>query len=346
MKIGIVTVYNSYNCGSFLQATSLYKFLEKKGHQVCFIKRPTNKEHRLYHRTLMSIKYLLKNKKQKAGFILSTYYSYKNSLKQYKVEDFNDTVDLYIYGSDTIWNIHDSYFKSEWKRFWGNGISKKKIAYAPSVGATRIEEATDMPELGRCLSEFSAISVRDQQTMDTVKALLPKSCNVVQVLDPTMLMDLSYYDSMAKVCNEDNFVLVYAFTDLSPEAIHNIKSFAQNMGKKIIAFGDDFPADNNILFEPATMLSYYKKADYVFTNTFHGTVFSIIYNKEFASFGKNKTKVAQLLEAFNLSHRNIDCTDDIKEVMSSKIDYATINKLIEEKRKTSLEFLDKFTNNN
>jgi len=340
MKIGIVTVYNSYNCGSFLQATSLYKFLEEKGHNVCFIKRPTNKEHCLYHRILMSVKYALKKQKLKSKHILSTYFSYKDQLKSFLIEDFNDSIDLYIYGSDTIWNIHDKYFKSEWKRFWGYEIPKRKVAYAPSVGNTLPQEVSDIPELVNCLLSFSAISVRDKQTMDVVNTLTQKDMDIVQVLDPTMLLDTSYYNKMASQCNESNFVLVYAFSDLSLDAVNSIRSFAQKNKKKIIAFGDNFPADVNIPFEPSVMLGYYNKADYVFTNTFHGTVFSIIYNKNFASYGRKKIKVTQILDDFGLSQRNVDCNSNLHDVMSSNIDYHVIKQIIAEKRKLSIDYLN------
>ena len=88
------------------------------------------------------------------------------------------------------------------------------------------------------------------------------------------------------------------------------------------------------------MIGYYKKADYIVTNTFHGNVFSIIFNKQFVSFGKNKKKVKYLLEEFGLSHRLIDETDSISAVLDTAIDYTRINKTLEEKRNASLQYLE------
>lgn len=341
MKIGIVTVYNAYNCGSFLQAFALYSTL-KKDNDVYFVRNSHfSKRNKLYYIVLQSIKYFLKGNLKKSKFILRKYITFKKCRLQLPIKKLYLDTDLLIYGSDTIWNIQDPYFMNEWKKYWGFEVKQKKITYAVSTGGTPEYLISENSELKKCLSEFSEVSVRDKHTYNIVKNILHDDKRLKQVIDPTLLLNIQQYNNIAKKCTEDNFILVYIFSDIQKSCISQIKKFAQENSKKIIAFGEDFPADKNIPFDPFIMLGYYKKADYVFTNTFHGTVFSIIYNKEFASFGKNKTKVAQLLEEFKLSHRNIDCTNNLNDVMSSNIDYTQINQMIDEKRKISLDYLDK-----
>ena len=89
------------------------------------------------------------------------------------------------------------------------------------------------------------------------------------------------------------------------------------------------------------MIAYYKAADYVITNTFHGNVFSILFNKKFISYGKEQKKVVDLLKEFGLSHRLLNNEDSITEILSAEINYDKINATLAEKRQQSLNFLNR-----
>lgn len=342
MKIGIITVYNSYNCGSFLQAFALCTVL-KRSNDVYFIKRRLqSKQDRFYYRILQAIKYILKRNFKKALFILKKYFTFRKCRMLLPIKNKYSDLDLLIYGSDTIWNINDSYFMREWKKYWGYGVTQKKITYAASVGATQEEKILEKTELRQCIAEFSGISVRDEHTHNIVKKMLPDGETVKRVVDPTLLLDVQEYKNIANGCKEKDFILVYAFSDIGQDAIAQIKKFADETGKKLVAFGEDFPADKHISYNPFDFLAYYEKADYIITNTFHGTIFSMIYNKKFVSYGKEKKKVALLLEEFGLSDRNIDVLDDIFSIIENEIDYDGVNQLISRKRDESLEYLNEF----
>lgn len=342
MKIGIVTVYNSYNCGSFLQAFALYKLL-KKNDDVYFIKNKTlsNKD-RLYYRILQAGKYVLKGNLKKAVFILKKYFIFRKCRRKLPIKKEYSDIDLFIYGSDTIWNISNYYFMKEWKKYWGYGVTQKKITYAVSAGGTQDDKFLENTELIKCISEFSAISVRDEHTYSIVKKMIPDGEKVKRVVDPTLLLNVQEYKNIAKKCKDEDFILVYAFSDIHKEAIVQIRKFAQEKGKKIIAFGEDFPADKNIPYNPFSFLGYYEKADYIITNTFHGTIFSIIFNKKFVSYGKKKKKVKLLLDEFGLSNQNVGEAENISSVIEKEINYEKVNSLIVEKRKESMEYLNEF----
>lgn len=333
MKIGIVTVYNSYNCGSFLQAYALKKTLEKEGHEAVFVKREVYKSNKFYSRAILAVKRFLKGDPKRARFILEEYFAFNKIQKAMPVTEDIKSLDMLVYGSDTIWNMEDPYFKEDWKRYWGVGVENKKITYAASVGTTDENVFYDDPVFEKQIKEFSAVAVRDEHTYKIAEKLLAGEKSPVLVTDPTMLVDISEYEAVAKPCSEKNFILMYYFGNMPKDLEQNIKAFAKEQGKKIIYFGKDIP------FEPGMMIGYYNAADYVITNTFHGNVFSIIYNKNFVSYGKEKKKVEILLNDFGLSQRLLDVSENPKDVLLSDIDYSKTNEILKEKRAESLEYL-------
>ena len=342
MKIGIVTVYNSYNCGSFLQAYALRKTLEQQGHKAVFVKRNVHKSNKFYSRAILSVKRFLKGDPKRATFILKEYFSFNKIQKIFPITEEINGLDMIVYGSDTIWNLEDDYFRECWKRYWGVGVENKKITYAASVGTTDEKVFYNDPVYEKYMKEFLAVSVRDEHTYKIAEKLLDPGKLPVLVTDPTMLVDVSEYEAIAKPCKEKNFILVYYFGDLGdmPKGLEEyIRAFAKEQGKKIIYFGKDIP------FEPGMMIGYYKAADYVITNTFHGNVFSIIYNKKFVSFGKEKKKVEILLRDFGLSERLLDVSENPADVLLKNIDYSKTNEILKKKRAESLEYLKTHTNN-
>lgn len=343
MKIGIVTVYNTENCGSFLQACALCRALEQKGHQVYFLEGITSTQKKYWYRLLKAMKYMLKFDFRKARELTAAYSVYRRLHQAvFMPTKTLDGMDLVIYGSDTIWNIEDEYFSKHWARFFGKNINAKKISYAASAGATPLEVFEKLPEIRTCLSEFSGLGVRDIPTGEIVKALLPNRKDVVQVLDPTMLLSPEEYEELSAMCAEKDFILVYYFGKMPEQLSQNIRAFAKERNKEIIAFGNRPWADVTLPYDPRLMLGYYKNADYVITNTFHGNIFSILFQKEFVSFGKQKRKVRALLEEFELSSRLLDETEEINIHFKQPIDYKTVEQKLQTKKEISYRYLDTF----
>lgn len=344
MKIGIVTVYNTPNCGSFLQAYALQKALCKKGHEVCFLKNEINTKRKWYYRLPQTVKYLLKGDFVTVRELTEPYSIFRPLQREFLITSKADNLDLVIYGSDTVWNIADSYFLKHWKRFFGHGVSAKKISYAASAGSTTLDVFTKIPEIQEALSEFSGLGVRDVPTSEIVRALLPEYEDVTQVVDPTMLLACEDYEEISVACTEKDFILVYYFGNMPEALVNNIQAFAKAQNKKIVAFGNRPWADVELPFDPELMMGYYKHADYVVTNTFHGNIFSILFHKQFISFGKQKRKVEALLKEFGLSNRLLDETEDIEEILMQEIDHGEVKQKLKLKREASYQYLETFLN--
>lgn len=337
MKIGIVTVYNSYNCGSFLQAYALFRFLQGKSRDVFFVKRNVYKSNKFRARAKLALKFLLKGNPKRARFILTEYRRFRQIQKTLPIVASANDVDLAVYGSDTIWNMEDPYFAENWPRYWGRGVSAKKITYAASVGSTPAEVFYANPEFKRLAGEFAGVAVRDEHTREIASALLDGSKEPKVVVDPTMLIPVEEFDAVAKPCDEKDFILLYYFGAMPQKLRDALSAFAKANGKKIVSFGTTIP------FEPGLMLSYYKAADYVITNTFHGNIFSILYNKNFVSFGKEKSKVRLLLAEFGLADRLFDVADDDwPSAFEKGVDFGNANRVLLEKRRESASYLESF----
>lgn len=335
MTIVIVTVYNSYNCGSYLQAYALYKTLKEKGSDVYFLKREPYRLGTFRYRLCKSIKAFLKCHFRDSQYILREHFRYKKAQKILPKTDNLNCADLVIYGSDTIWNMETAYFRDNWEKYWGKGVENKKITYAASVGSTNASVFYDNQAIKKCIKEFSGVSVRDDHTYKIAENLLDDE-KPTMVVDPTMLLSVDDYSEIMGKCHQRGFILVYYFGKMTKEQNKALKEFAKSQNKKIISFGKNIP------FSPELMLSYFKAADYIVTNTFHGNVFSIIFNKKFVSYGKEQKKVVSLLQEFGLLHRLLDSEIVFDEVLSADIDYIKVNEILNSKRSHSLNYLGKF----
>lgn len=338
MKIGIVTVYNSFNCGSFLQAYALYNFLRKhKGCDVAFLKRNRNlnKRNIFYYRLAIACKLFLRGKRQEAATLLKMGAAFRRSQKLLPVVTTAEGCDLLIYGSDTIWNLEVSYFLTNWARYWGDGVTVKKITYAASVGSTPSGVFYADPKYKKLMNEFAGVAVRDERTYEMANTLLEGRTPQL-VVDPTMLVPLEEFQAIAKPCKEKDFILVYYFGNMPKKLSDKLNAFAKAKNKKIITFGTSIP------FDPGLMLGYYEAADYVVTNTFHGNVFAVLYNKNFVGYGKEKSKVKLLLEEFGLSERLLDFDDDCEAAFQKGCDFTKANSVLLEKRQESASYLEAF----
>jgi len=341
MKIGIVTVYNSPNCGSYLQAVSLKHYLEKNNHTVVFIKNKTAAKNRLLYRAALAFKALLKGEYQKFKRVFVSWWAFVRAQKVFDVVDINvKDIDAYILGSDTIWNIDDPFFEKKINVFFGGAFTGYKISYAASIGDTKIEKLLENELVTKNIKTINHISARDSQTLSMLKKLgIEKELSYVD--DPTMLNDTGYYNSIEKRCEEESpFLLYYYFGHLDDILRMEIKKYAQIKGLMIIAFGENIKeCDKYIPFDPLKMLSYFRKAHTIITNTFHGNVFSIIYNKKFVNIEAKKCKVNDLLKKYDLCGRTVDRVEDMQDVLNTDIDYISINKKLEEARKESEYFI-------
>lgn len=340
MKIGIVTVYGSYNTGSFWQAYALQKTLKEKGYDVCFTKTKTSLKSKLFYRVLQAMKYVLVANPKKAHFLLKVYFNFKKVRKNFNVVNCKKNIDLMIYGSDTIWNFEDDYFYNKKDYFLGKDFHGKKITYAVSMSNTSEEKMISAIGDISYLNDFEYIALRDDKTYNFIQKTVSDK-KIYKVLDPTFLIKAEQYGEILPKCSDESYIFFYYFCKVPENVIKIVRDFANKTNRKIIVLGESVAwADKNIISEPFEVLSYLYNADYVITNTFHGSVFSLIFNKQFIDFGNDKIKVKELLEQFGLTERLADETADFSFMFEKYVDYGEVNKKIANLREHSLNYLN------
>ena len=338
MKVHIVTIYNSQNCGSFLQAFALREFLIKSGIDVSFQRNKIPYRNRFIYRFALMVNYLLKFKFNKAINIMRTYFGFVNYRHRYFSITNKKNADAYIFGSDTIWNIDENYFNNQWQYYFGKNVEGKKIVYGASVGPTDPAHLINNDELSKCLRDFTSVGIRDYKTQKIFELIGNKE--TVPVLDPTMLLDVHDYNKLIPIHVESRFLLFYFFGSIPEDIYSEFARFAKDKHLELICFGEYIPnCTKRLIFNPGLMLAYFQKAEYIVTNTFHGNVFSILFNKQFINVDAGKEKINDLLEKFDLSNRTVYDSSSIFPILERNIDFDKVNELVELKKTESQDYL-------
>lgn len=342
MRINIVTVFKSENCGSFLQAWALKETLSSLGGRVrfCDYKSAGNTPKK---RAINVIKCCLRFRFQRASDILKKTAQFKKQQKKLGVVRGGEGADLCFFGSDTLWNFDDAFFAQNAPFFTGRNVKEPCFAYSMSVGSTSKETVLAQNEAVKSIQEFKGIAVRDAHTWDVLSEIYPCDA-MVRTVDPTMLVDKETYISEfsnVKHCAAKSLV-VYYFGVIPEEMWKVLQAFAKKRGLTIINVGlHGDRAAPSVVASPVNFISAFANAEYIFTNTFHGCVFSTIFNKPFATNGIHKKKIEGFLEEFSLLDRVVSDASEIATVLTTPVEYERVNALIKEKRDASIEYLDR-----
>ena len=268
--------------------------------------------------------------------------------------EFAEELDGVVVGSDMLWhpvNIEHDYFTLT---FVPDRV--KKISYATSFGTTQIplyqKKAAKM-----FLSRFNAISVREQSGIQVIEELeVGKSARVV--LDPTLLfsgdewIDIQPKERIVK----EKYIFCY-FLGVNPDHRSLANELKARTGYKIVSLPhlDEYVAnDENFgdyrLFEigPGEFVSLIKNAEYILTDSFHGTCFSILNHKKFVTFNRfsdansqsTNTRIDSLLDSLHLENRRIKSSIcDISKIIGEEIDYVKTDETLKKLREESFDFL-------
>lgn len=351
MNICIITVYNSENCGSFLQAYALKTILEKLGHNVYFLERnKKDTSHSLKPHIKDSIKKLLQLQFEDCKNIWKRYSAFSKAQTLFtttnKSEKIYNEMDCFIIGSDTVWNLNSKYFSKNTDIYFGKNLSSKKIiTYAVSAANTPKDKFIHNKTAIECSHKISDISVRDDATYEIVRDIF--NMNSTIVCDPTLLLNKNDYNWLIKdmPCFDNSPILIYYFGNLSDNSIKQIKKLREKTGKRIISFGQHRTwCDINLPFDPYLFIQCYRDCSFVITNTFHGTIFSLIYEKNFANYGQEKKKIESLLKSVGAEKTFVQSNDNLLPFYENQLDYNDINKKIRVQKNTSLEFLKRNLN--
>lgn len=350
-KIGIITIHSDLNYGAALQAYALNQFLIDRGYNseiINYIKIPNHPRHYPFP---VNIAYWLMNRPRynryrkflKASISAKTW----NSVDEL-MHGFEEPYDVLISGSDQVWNptcgglvdkLNPCYYLA-----FADGRKYKKIAYASSLGSYRFNKE-EINSVGKWLGEFEHLSTRELEGKEHLESFLNHEVKVV--LDPTLLLNrkewLKVATPVSKLKNE-NFVLVYYIDEIA-ECVEYARKVADKHGWKVAMMTNTarrFPGvDINIPFcGPAEFLWLFDNAQFVCTNSFHGTAFSVNFNKNFISIIKRNSpqRARTLLQNVGLAERLLT---DIEQVtsLSQNIEWSAVNEKLLQLRMDSIEYL-------
>ena len=366
-KIGICTFYNNNNYGSYLQAYALKSYLKRVGYDAYIIdfadcSKAWNKK--LRYKTIWSrVKCLLSNPKLlietvKAKFIsrqqsticsnslVEKFRYFKNDyLKPYTENFIEDKFDAFIVGSDQVWKVsmpglHFVFFL----RFC---TPNKRISYAASLGSETIP-SYNKKDLFKCLKEFKAISVRESSAV-TLLDDMGKGVPATLVLDPVLLIGNNFWQESITPIAKAKYVFMYFLDPVleNEKLIANLLSKYSDCRIYMIYTGVRLQTIANVDYiepSPLEFVSYINSAELVITDSFHGSAFSILLNKEFYILPRNykiyagqSTRIFSLLKLFGCEDRLIYDSKTIKSIRS--IDWSSINIKMNEMQIISSDYL-------
>lgn len=353
MKIGILTYYGVHNHGAVLQANALKTVLESKGHECGFLEfersysNISQKQANKYKFGLGSIGFYAKYLMEKgAGNILYNV-GKKRTLAKFrttnipmmgKYEDF--TGDLAVIGSDEVFSLEIGVNPF----LYGNGLKAKHvISYAGCFGPTTYADVVKQGQqkmISDGLHHMDAVSVRDQNSLETVKKTA--GIDATLVCDPVILY--GYEEEMQSFTPPmKDYILIYSYDkNLNDAAEYNhIKAYAEKHNLKVVSVGYYHRWCKRIDASPFELLGWIKNARLVVTDTFHGSVMSIICNTPaVVKLRGNQNKLQFLLSEYGLLDRTISDFSEMEGVADKSVDFDKVNAAIQERRAASMKFLD------
>lgn len=380
-KIGIITTFKANNYGAELQAFALqnklkrlgydsylidYLFYKNRKHKPCNESKPLKKfpllkkiKNKFLYRVILPLidlygdyfnKKLKLRKKNFLSFhannsnLTKTFYSYK------ELYNYTFDFDVYCVGSDQVWNPNtatsiEPYFLT----FAPNNA--KKISYASSFGVSQIPEPELKDKYRQLLNNIDILSSREKQGVQLIKDITGR--DAVNVLDPTLLLNKEEWEEFANFENEyvkNKYIVLYniheseAILKLAYK-IHKETGYPiLKICKRAVLLPRYKKVINVKTAGPAEFIGLIKNAGYIITNSFHGTVFSILFNKKFFSImpqkANNNSRVEDLLKLLNLNNRLFYDNMSINLIdYNSNIDYDSVERILNYQREKSIEYL-------
>ncbi|MCW0483185.1 polysaccharide pyruvyl transferase family protein [Gaoshiqia sediminis] len=359
MKIGLLTLHTFYNYGAMLQAYATQIVLTQMGYDVQLINHyPLDLE-----KQNDTVPLSLHPKKLILYFILKFDRKYQQKLKRFRDfrKVFNLTkryyseeeiynhppkFDVYIIGSDQVWNMENGIDPFCFLDFVkGHG---KKISYAPSFGSSSIPEKYK-PRLTELLSDFSAISTREDDGVRIIKEATGR--DAVQVLDPTLLISKTEWNNLIGHTKPPTakYILIYALND-SDESAKMVEAVRNRYNLPVwgIPMGVNVPAKFKVekSFKdagPLEFISLFMHAKVVLTSSFHGLAFAVNFEKTFfvVPHPTRNSRLNSLMKLLDLQDRQYFTPEIINSLKESELflDYSTKIYILNNQRKQSCDFL-------
>ena len=367
MKIKTLTTYDVYNYGASLQAYALQTYLTNLGNDVEIINyQPEYLTRKYNYKWVNPESRMSHNVVTRSAYRIMKYLQRQTTLgRKRKFDEFNHKIlketkhkyltyselcqnppeaDLYIAGSDQIWNVF--YETGRDPAFYFDFVKEgTKVSYAASFSYLNIDNE-NLERIKKSLSTFKAVSVREYQGLEILNKI---GIQGTWVLDPVFLLSVDKWKTlMSDFKKTEPYLLIYDF-----EGNSLLKKFAKNYAKhkklKIYSITDTYPklyADKNFNNAgPREFLSLIYNCDAFISNSFHGTAFSIMFHKPVFVFNRHRHKVnsrmQSLMKQFDLEKCIINDISESKNVMSFVFDPIKIDKIKNHYLLMSENFLNK-----
>jgi len=258
--------------------------------------------------------------------------------------------DAFVCGSDQIWNpvIHHSMNVGPYFLDFAPD-SKRTVAYAPSIGVEVVPEECKA-DMKRLIDRLDAVSVRELHGAELIKDISGRDARVV--LDPTLLFDGEWWSKAAKpVQVRKPYILCYLFNE-NKSTYDYVQRIKKKTGYEVVtlpfAFSDIYSKNKKIYDAgPAEFLYLIKNAEFIITDSFHATAFSINFNKDFVCLFRNthteknnmNSRITSILSLSGLENRIIS-DPDVENDIPPSIEYSEVNKRMNDRRESDLSFLN------
>ena len=257
--------------------------------------------------------------------------------------------DVYVSGSDQLWNeslTGNGFDEAYFLKFGEDTVYR--FTYAISTRFSDKDNEEKEKNLKKLLSGLKSISVRENNDINYLNdIIIPK--RVIQTIDPTLLLEPKYYNElMCKAKLEDEkYILTYSISSSTQKIVNKIaKKLSDLTGLKIVnalSYPKSSSLNTNVkICSPESFLWYINNAEYVISDSFHSTVFSLIFKKKFIALprGAGDTRVSELLNKLEIDgHVTNDVEQAIIDVVK-EIDYNKVFDIFESLRLDSLEFIN------
>lgn len=328
MKTATITLHSAHNNGSYLQSFALQTYITNLGYDNQILNYVPQAQKQLYERIVFkdfTYKGIIKGclnipnynslkiRRDRFQNLISGFNLTNEINDEHNFRDVTERFDILIAGSDQIWNNASM---PDFSRYFLLPTNNYKISYAPSFGKSLEHQFDDMSIIDS-ISQFNKISVREKSAKTELEKYITNK-NVDVVLDPTFLLNSEDYNGLINSAHpkyKGDFIFFYCIK-ASREVLETVKEIGKTLKLPIVTvftgvnsykcqyFGQqvDFAAG------PEEFLYYIKNAKYVLSNSFHGLVFSIIFNKIFyriADIDNNKLKIDERLDSI-LNYLNLD----------------------------------------
>lgn len=352
MRIGILTFHAAHNYGAVLQCYSLQEYLKSLGHEVSVIDYQNKRMLSVYKRFRIGriLKknpiHMIKNVYTEMSLYQrrkKRYYAFQNfinnALNLVPIETIKELpFDIIFIGSDQVWNYKLTYGFDSY--YWGDFVRPSRTILASYAASMQDKWPESKDEIIKSkLKNFDFISVREASLAQKLQMLSPNK-RVYHVVDPTLLISTSIWNRIATQPNITSPYVLFYQVDVNPLAREIAKEIAEREGLKLLVISANIQNENDnvaISASPADFLSLIKESAMVVSASFHATVFSILFKKNFYSIkghGKN-ARINSLLSSCGLNNRIIDHIPN--EIIP--VDYSMVS--IDKINKESILYIDK-----